>query len=151
MAGSAWSVEVAVVVPEVSVVVVWLTCVCVAVVVLIVVVGASVVLVVVAVEVSVGGRGGAIVGEGAQSSTPSPSSSGPSVGLEQVCQLSGVATASIPPPPRSFFKNSGSHMHFTLHNSVHNPDPSFQSYTGWQPGHRRSRLCRQCGRCSCSH
>ena len=53
---------------------------------------------VVAVEVSVGGTGGATVGEGAQSSTPSPSSSGPSVGFEQVMDVSGVATASTPPP-----------------------------------------------------
>ena len=53
---------------------------------------------VVAVDVSVGGSGGAIVGEGAQSSAPSPSESGPSVGFEQVREVSGVETDCAPPP-----------------------------------------------------
>jgi len=53
---------------------------------------------VVAVDVSVGGRGGAIVGEGARSSAPSPSASGPSIGFEQVREVSGVETDCAPPP-----------------------------------------------------
>ena len=53
---------------------------------------------VVAVDVSVGGSGGAIVGEGAQSSMPSPSASGPSVGFEQARKVPGVDTECTPPP-----------------------------------------------------